>query len=225
MPPSNQSLIKPMAKAVIKLVLHPGRSIAQFIQRKRLAHCGAGVLIEDGVALDYPGNIRVGAGSRLARHSVIRANTDQHPGIDIGADSMVLESSVLNANQGHIRVGAHAWLGPFTLIYGNGGVDIGDHVLIAAHSAINSISHHAERTDMPMAEQGIYCDPVRIEDDVWLGLGVTVLQGVTIGRGSIVGAGSLVNKDIPPYSIAVGTPAKVIRQRRQDERLQSANEA
>lgn len=54
---------------------------------------------------------------------------------------------------------------------------------------------------------------VSIEDDVWLGYNVTVLPGVTIGKGSVIGAGSVVCSDIPPYSIAVGNPAKVIKRR------------
>jgi acetyltransferase-like isoleucine patch superfamily enzyme len=53
-----------------------------------------------------------------------------------------------------------------------------------------------------------------IEDDVWLGAGVTVVDGVTIGKGSIIGAGAVVTSDIPPYSIAVGIPAKPVRDRR-----------
>jgi acetyltransferase-like isoleucine patch superfamily enzyme len=52
-----------------------------------------------------------------------------------------------------------------------------------------------------------------IEDDCWLGTGVKVLDGVTIGQGSVVGAGAVVTKDIPPYSVAVGIPSKVIAQR------------
>ena len=52
---------------------------------------------------------------------------------------------------------------------------------------------------------------ITIEDDVWIGAGVTILAGVTIGRGSVIGAHSLVTKDIPPMSVAVGTPCKVLR--------------
>ena len=74
-------------------------------------------------------------------------------------------------------------------------VDVGalQDQLIAAHGAINTVSHHCARCDVPIAEQGIYCDPVTIEDDVWIGLRATILQGVTVGRGAIVGAGALVS--------------------------------
>jgi len=97
-------------------------------------------------------------------------------------------------------------------------------VLIAAHTTINSISHVATRTDVPMSSQGIYCDPVVIEDDVWIGLNCTILQGVTIGKGSIIGAGAVVTKDIPPYSIALGVPARVTGQRKPSEQPSSGTQ-
>jgi len=53
------------------------------------------------------------------------------------------------------------------------------------------------------------CEPVLIGDDVWIGIGAIILQGIRIGRGSIIGAGAVVTRDIPPYSIAMGTPARV----------------
>jgi acetyltransferase-like isoleucine patch superfamily enzyme len=56
-----------------------------------------------------------------------------------------------------------------------------------------------------------------IEDGVWLGCGVTVLRGLRIGKGSVIGAGSVITNDIPPYSIAVGIPAKVIRKRGEEK--------
>jgi acetyltransferase-like isoleucine patch superfamily enzyme len=61
--------------------------------------------------------------------------------------------------------------------------------------------------------------PVVIEQDVWIGAAVIILKGVTIGEGAVIGAGSLVTKDIPPYTIAVGTPAKSIKKRFSDEEL------
>ena len=64
-----------------------------------------------------------------------------------------------------------------------------------------------------MFRQGVEVAPVVIEDDVWIGLNVVVLQGVTIGRGAIVGAGAVVTKNIPAWSIAHGVPAKVVDNR------------
>ncbi|KAA6183194.1 hypothetical protein F2Q65_16415 [Thiohalocapsa marina] len=99
------------------------------------------------------------------------------------------------------------------MVYGNGGVTIGRNVLIAGHSSINTVSHAAERCDVPINDQPVLTDPVVIEDDCWLGLNVVVLQGVTIGRGCIIGAGAVVTRSIPPWSIAVGVPARVVGRR------------
>lgn len=97
--------------------------------------------------------------------------------------------------------------------YKYGKITLGDHVLTAANCMFIAYSHAYDSLDEPIKEQGYYDAPIVIEDDVWLGHGVTVMAGVTIGKGSIIGAGAVVNKDIPPYSIAAGVPAKVIKSR------------
>jgi acetyltransferase-like isoleucine patch superfamily enzyme len=86
-------------------------------------------------------------------------------------------------------------------------------VLIAAHTSINTVSHHFERCDIPINDQGIYCDPVRIEDDAWIGMNAVILQGVTIGKGAVVGAGAVVTRDVPAWSIVMGVPARIVSQR------------
>jgi acetyltransferase-like isoleucine patch superfamily enzyme len=73
------------------------------------------------------------------------------------------------------------------------------------------------------AIKGVTRQGIVIEDDCWLGHGVTVLDGVTIGKGSVIGAGSVVNKDIPPYSVAVGAPVRVIKSRIKDLVTSSTN--
>ena len=196
------------------------RSIKQLVTNaklavhgRRLGHMGAGCEIDTGVSLQYPGQIRMGDGTRIGRFATLRANTDQNPGIRLGKQVLIQDHVVVNANRGFVTMGDRSWLGPFCLVYGNGGVTIGNDVLVAGHSTINTVSHGHERCDIPVNDQPLLLDPVVLEDDVWLGLNVTVLQGVTIGRGSIVGAGAVVTKSIPPWSIAVGVPAKVVGRR------------
>lgn len=94
------------------------------------------------------------------------------------------------------------------------GAKIGDYVMVAPNVSILSKSHHFDNLSIPMIFQG-ECDeklPV-IEDDVWLGRNVVVMPGVRIGKGSIVGAGAVVVKDVVPYSIVGGVPARLIRMR------------
>jgi acetyltransferase-like isoleucine patch superfamily enzyme len=96
--------------------------------------------------------------------------------------------------------------------------------LVAGHTSINTVSHRADRCDMPINDQPVVIDPVIIEDDVWIGLNAVILQGVTIGRGSIVGAGAVVNRSIPPWSVAVGVPARVVGRRKGAPEPQGAGE-
>lgn len=97
-------------------------------------------------------------------------------------------------------------------------ITIGNNVLLASKIFISDINHGAysdEDQDSPLIppnKRRISTSPVIIEDDVWIGESVCVLPGVTIGKGSIIGSLSVVSKSIPPFSIAVGSPARVIKQ-------------
>lgn len=96
-------------------------------------------------------------------------------------------------------------------------VVIGDNVLVASKVFISDHNHGCylgvEQSDplTPPVERPIVSSPVIIEDNVWIGEFVSILPGVTVGKGSIIGANSVVSRNIPPYSIAVGSPAKVIK--------------
>ncbi|MBI5750778.1 MAG: acyltransferase [Hydrogenophilales bacterium] len=88
--------------------------------------------------------------------------------------------------------------------------------MIAQAVTIRDTDHGFDDVSIPMKSQGINTRPVKIEDDVWIGHGAIILRGVTIGAGAVVAAGALVNKDVPPYAIVGGVPAKVIRMRVQE---------
>jgi maltose O-acetyltransferase len=94
-----------------------------------------------------------------------------------------------------------------------GGIEIGSNVIIGPYCIIHSANHSFNDTVSPIKLQGYEMASVRIGDDCWLGANVIVLPGVHIGRGTVIGAGSVVTKDIPPYSVVVGNPAKVIYSR------------
>lgn len=93
------------------------------------------------------------------------------------------------------------------------GVFIGENVMIAPGVVIVAFNHGFDRLDIPMLNQQNIEKAIYIEDDVWIGANATVTCGVTIGKGSIVGANSMVNKDVEPYSIVGGVPAKLIKSR------------
>jgi len=201
-------------KPLIKSLLTRLHAISTRLRLARVARAGRGVHLDPGVLLSYPQRIHLGHGARIARNVALRANSPLDPGIAIGDQCMVQDGALLNASEGFVHVGDRTWIGPFCVIYGNGGVRIGRDVMIAAHSCVTSVGHRHEELHIPMMAQGIEVGPVTIEDDVWIGMNCTILPGVTVGRGAIVAAGAVVRSDVAPFTIVGGVPARVIDQRR-----------
>jgi len=106
-----------------------------------------------------------------------------------------------------VSLGDDVVIHSFTHIFGAGGVHIGARTMISTGCSIASITHSEQ---IPTRGVGIEL-PVVIEEDCWLGTGAIILPGVRIGEGSIIGAGAVVTKDIPPMSVAVGVPARIVR--------------
>jgi acetyltransferase-like isoleucine patch superfamily enzyme len=126
------------------------------------------------------------------------------------------DGAALRAHAGRVTLGTKVVLGGGSTINAYLDVSIGDGTLIAEGVHITDFDHRIDRVDIPIKDQGVVTSPVRIGADVWLGRGVTVLRGVDIGQGSVVGAHAVVTRDIPPYSVAVGVPARVISSRLPD---------
>lgn len=130
-----------------------------------------------------------------------------------------LEALPLKSGQGQILIiGENVQLNDQVHITACHNVTIGNNVLMASKVYISDVSHGSYAGDQPSsphdppADRQLVASPVFIEDNVWLGDGVCVLPGVTIGFGSIIGANAVVNRSIPPLSIAVGIPARVVKQ-------------
>lgn len=123
----------------------------------------------------------------------------------------IFENSVYISDCKNLTIGEYCHINERVFIQG---ATIGSNVMIAPDVSILSNSHAYDRLDIPMIEQEMIVNscPV-IESDVWIGRNVVILHGVRIGKGSIVGAGSVVTKDIEPYSIVGGVPAKLIKSR------------
>lgn len=113
----------------------------------------------------------------------------------------------------NVQIDKDSSLNEHVFINGYGSVQIGNCVRIGHNTSIISEDHGFDRKDIPIHLQKKKGEPVIIQDDVWIGCNVTVLKGITIGQGAIIGAGSVVTRDIPPYAVAVGNPAQVIKYR------------
>ena len=109
---------------------------------------------------------------------------------------------------GEVRVGAYTWIGPFTVLDGSGGLQIGDHCEISA--GVQIYSHDTVQRAISGGEQSLVRSPTRIGSCCYLGPNVIVSRGVSIGDGCIIGANSFVNADIPSGMKAWGTPARVV---------------
>ena len=127
----------------------------------------------------------------------------------IGNYSVVEDFSVLNNAVGDIIIGNNSRIGLGNTIIGP--VNIGSYVNIAQHVIISGLNHNYKDITKTIIEQGVSTSQVTIEDNVWIGANAVVLPGIYIGTHSIVGAGSVISKNIPPYCVAIGNPAKVVK--------------
>ena len=115
---------------------------------------------------------------------------------------------------GDIVIADHSTVNPFCVLYGHGGLSIGKGVRIAAHTVMIPSNHNFDRTDIFICVQGSTHRGIVIQDDVWIGAGVVILDRVTVNQGAVIGAGASVTKDVPAYAITAGVPARVIRYRK-----------
>lgn len=135
--------------------------------------------------------------------------------IRLGANCHIHPGALLLPYGGRITLGDNCTVNPYAVLYGHGGLDIGDNVRIATQSVIVASNHVFTDPDIPIFKQGLTMQGIVIEDDVWIGARVTILDGAHIGRGSVIAAGSVVRGRHEPLSILAGTPARLIRKRGQ----------
>ena len=114
----------------------------------------------------------------------------------------------------HIHLGDNTYVNGGVLAASpNAYIRIGSNCMLSYGVHLRTDMHRHERTDVPMCEQGHEESDIVIGDDVWIGYGAQVMSGVLVGKGAIIGAGAIVTKDVPPYTVAVGVPARVVKNR------------
>lgn len=122
------------------------------------------------------------------------------------------ENGVWLTGTGHLSIGAGSYLNLGVMVAVLDRVEIGDHCMIANGSLITDANHRYDDLTKPLTWQGFESKgPTIIGDNCWLGANVVVTSGVTIGERCVIGANAVVTRDIPPYSVAAGNPARVIR--------------
>lgn len=170
--------------------------------------------IEDHVRLAQPANVHLGRNVYVDSYCYLHACPG---GIFVGDETFLMHGCVLHVynfrelpNAG-IWIGRNSYLGENCLIRGQGGVHIGDSVLLAPRVQVLAVNHLFSRPDRPVIQQGISAKGIVVQDGAWVGAGATLLDGVQVGRGAVIGAGSVVTRDVPPRTLALGVPARAVR--------------
>lgn len=157
------------------------------------------------------------AGKSLIIEDGVHINALSANGIVLGNNVTIAKYAILTctgviANRGTgIEIGNNSGIGAQSFLGGQGGIKIGNDVIMGPQVKIFSENHNYDRSDVIIRKQGESRKGISIEDNCWIGAGVTILDGVTISKGCVVAAGSVVTKSIPKNSIAAGVPAKVIK--------------
>ncbi len=137
--------------------------------------------------------------------------------IKIGKKCLICHGAIV---QGNVTMGENCSVQPYSVIVGYGSptdkvgeIRIGSNVRIASHVMLVGANHIFKDRDKPICTQSVERKSIVIEDDVWIAGRVNIMCGVTIGKGSVIAAGAVVTKDVPPYSVVGGVPAKIIKER------------
>ena len=127
----------------------------------------------------------------------------------LGSNSTIEDFCTINNGVGDVLIGNETLIGMGNTIIGP--VTIGNHVILAQNVVVSALNHEYRDVTLPIHQQKILTNPVIIEDECWIAANTVILAGVTIGKHSVVAAGAVVTKSVPPYSVVVGNPAKVIK--------------
>lgn len=176
------------------------------------------VLVGKGVSIRYAKYLEAGRDLIIEDYAEVNCLAIQKIRIgnrvSIGKFAIIRPSNSYGGEVGEgLKIGNNSNIGPYSYIGCSGYIEIGDNVMISPRVSIYAENHVFDRTDIVMKEQGVKKQFVKIEDDCWIAANSIILAGVTIGKGAVVSAGSVVTKDVPPYSVVAGVPARIIKQR------------
>ncbi|WP_339137999.1 MAG: acyltransferase [Candidatus Electrothrix sp. GW3-4] len=183
------------------------------------ASCGKGCMFAAGIVLRQPGKIHLGDAVVLSEGCILdgRHGTES-VSIRLGNNVILSNDVMISCKNGTVTLGNNCGVNSRSIIQStnNCPVVIGPDCIIGQQCfLVGGGSYHYDRLDIPIREQGIRADGgVQLEEDVWLGGNVTVLGGVKMGKGSMAGAGALMTRSVAAYTISLGTPARVVKNRK-----------
>ena len=178
---------------------------------KLIVRCDGWAAIEPGVRICQARNVTLRDGAYLDHGVYLHACPE---GIEIGENTYVMHHAELHVynfrglEQSEIRIGRNCIIGEYSVVRGQGGVRIGDHVIIGPQVQILAVNHIFTDPNRLILEQGLRARGIEIEDNVWVGAGAIILDGVQIGRGAVIGAGAVVTRNVEPNTVVAGVPAR-----------------
>ena len=149
-----------------------------------------------------------GKGSCIRRHT--RLDVVPWNQFSLGEASTIEDFSAVNYGVGNVIIGDRTRIGLSNTIIGP--VNVGNDVRLAQGVVLSGLNHNYKEIDRPIHKQGVSTMPIVVEDESWIGANVVIVPGVKIGKHSIVAAGSIVTKDVLPYSVVAGNPARILKQ-------------
>ncbi len=176
------------------------------------------IFIGKNVKLLHKSHIKFGNGVQIKDY--VEINGLCRNGINLGNNASIGKYSIIRGSGSlqklgkGLTVGENFGCGDFCFFGCTGGIQIGNNVILGQNVRMHSSNHNFDDTSIPIKKQGINKKGIIIEDDCWIGSGVTILDGVKISSGCVIAAGTVVTKSIEQYSVVVGNPGRVIKKRK-----------
>ncbi len=193
-------------------------SLRGLIKQLRFKSCAGRLFIGKGTDILFPRYIALGKNVYLGDYLYL--NGFSREGFHFGNNVRIREygwiqatSSLAHPGKG-MTVDDNVYIGPRCYLGAGGGITIGKNVTMGAEVSLLAENHSFEDADVLINEQGVTSRGIIIEDDVWIGNRVIILDGVRVAQGAVIGAGAVVTKDVPQLSVVVGNPARVVKTRK-----------
>ncbi|NRB16071.1 MAG: acyltransferase [Rhodobacteraceae bacterium] len=167
-------------------------------------------LISPDLEIRGNGRIVIGPFASIERGVVLNTGNGETGLIHIGSRSKIKAGCLLHGYGNNIRIGHRVSIGEYSIVAAHGGVFIGDNCIFGPYILVNAASHILDG-DEAFRFLGESALGIHIDQNVWLGARVTILDGVTISKSSVIAAHSLIREDIPPRTLSMGSPSKVVR--------------
>nr|WP_294790428.1 acyltransferase [uncultured Mucilaginibacter sp.] len=148
-----------------------------------------------------------GKGSKVRRYA--RMDVLPFNKFSLGDNSIIEDFCTINNGVGDVFIGNGTLIGMSNVIIGP--VNIGNNVIFAQNIVASGLNHEYRDVNTPIKDQKTIVSTITIEDDCWIAANAVLTAGITIGKHSVVAAGAVVTKSVPPYSVAAGNPAKIIK--------------